>query len=78
MTQRTKLELVIMVIGAVVAVVAAALLGLAGYAMLGPVGLAGTNAYLFASVVFGLVVVTLVYGAVGLFDWRDSDRRRPV
>ena len=66
----------VVVVGAVVAVVALGLIGLSVYALLGPGGLSGSNGYLFGSLVFAGLVLTIMYGVSDLGQLRDASQRR--
>ena len=78
MSTRTKLEQIVVVLGAVVAVVALALLGLGAYALLGSPGLDGSAGVLFGAAVFVGLLVTLLYASSGITNLFEAEYRRRV
>ena len=76
MVQRSTLERIVVVVGAVVAVVALGLIGLSVYALLGPAGLSGSNGVYFGGIVFAALVATLLYASSGITELFEAEYRR--
>jgi len=76
MVQRSTLERIVVMVGAVVAVVALGLIGLSVYVLLGPAGLNGSNGVYFGGIVFVALVATLLYASSGITELFEAEYRR--